>query len=98
MGKKEPHLLISPYYIPHKQSLQGDTSSLKAGMRDLGLKMISTLVVPPRGSRVIGPAGDTDNTSTDCSLGEEGVKARWKVMAAGELLTIGTYFLTISPT
>lgn len=74
------------------------TSSLKAGMRDLGLKTISTLVVPPRGSKVMGPVGAMDSTSTVCSLGDEGVKARWNVMAAGELLTIGTYFLTTSPT
>ena len=79
-------------------SLCMGTSSLKAGMRDLGLKTISTLVVPPRGSKVMGPVGAMDSTSTVCSLGDEGVKASWNVMAAGELLTIGTYFLTTSPT
>lgn len=51
------------------------TSSVKAGIRVLGLKTTSTFKDPPRGSKQTKPDGEIERTFEDCSLGEEGVKA-----------------------
>ena len=63
------------------------TSSANCGMRLLGAKITSTLLVPPLGRRKMSAVGVMLSMLACCSATSPGVIATVKVMGAGLLFT-----------